>query len=402
MDVSEASIEKICKSIRRDKDHAVQLAGKLIKCKSVNPPGDYAAVASLVREELGRIGLSTETVEGAAGRINVVGKLKGEGNGKNLCLTSHTDVVPPGNLKNWKHDPFLGEVIGDVLWGRGAADSKGQLAAMISATRALIDSKMKLRGDVYLSAPVDDETAGSFGLRYLFSKQSIRADAIIFGEATGFGIAYTYKARMWFRITILGNGAHGAFPDKGTNSIEKAYTLIRAIKGLSLTSSPVLGRPTINVGTISGGLQPNLVPESCVCSFDVRWGPPLSAEEVKASIISLIKRLEKRDKTFRVDALEVTEIRDPFLLPKGMDIIRAIRQSGRLLLRKNLPLIGWYSSGDIYHVIKNGNAKEGVIFGPGIPWMAHAPNECIRVEDLGMGAELYAASAAAYCQQETN
>jgi succinyl-diaminopimelate desuccinylase len=398
MDSANEQANKISRYIDSDPDYVVRLTGKLVRCESINPPGDYAEISAIVREEMNAVGLETQTLEGESGRTNVVGKLRGTQNGgRNLCLTSHTDVVPPGDVQNWKRDPFLGEVIGHTIWGRGTADSKGQLASMLAGVKSIINSDMKLNGDLYVAAPVDDETAGKFGLRYLFSQKAIVADGIVFGEATGFGVAYTFKARMWFKIKVSGSGAHGAFPDKGINSIENAYKVIRTIKRLNLSTSKVLGRPTINLGMISAGNQPNMVPESCTCTFDVRWGPPLTADQVKSVISSELKKLQKSDKDLRAEIVDISEIRDPFTLPKNMQLVKCIDRTEHLLLKRRAPLIGWYSSGDVYHVIKSGNAKEGVIFGPGIPWMAHHPNECIEINDLRRGAKLYGLISALYC-----
>jgi succinyl-diaminopimelate desuccinylase len=390
---------KIFRFLDSDSDYVVKLTSKFVKCRSINPPGDYSEISSIVRDEMNAIGLETRTLEGELGRTNVVGKLRGVADGgRDLCLSSHTDVVPPGDLQNWEHDPFLGEVIGHVIWGRGTADSKGQLAAMIAGVKAIINSNLKLRGDIYVAAPVDDETAGKFGLRYLFNQKAIVADGIIFGEATGFGVAHTFKARMWFKVKVSGSAAHGAFPERGINSIDNAYKVVKRIRRLNLSTSKALGRPTINLGMITAGSQPNMVPESCICTFDIRWGPPLTADQVKSRISKELNSFQKTDKNVRAEIIEVSEIRDPFTLPKDMHLVKCINKAENIVLGKEAPLIGWYSSGDVYHVIKNGNAEEGVIFGPGIPWMAHHPNEYIDIGDLQRGAKLYGLGALLYCR----
>ncbi len=247
----------------------VEYTAELVRRPSVNPPGDYGAVTAWVAQALKHMGLEPCVLEGQSGRPNVIACIPGVGGGPSLCLASHTDVVGVGERNKWRYDPFSACIDeNDVLWGLGSADSNGMLAGMMAGFRAIIKSGAKLPGDLYLVAYVDDETAGHFGLRHVFNQGLVRAQNLILGEATLFEVQYVFKARIWFELETIGRPAHGAFPERGINAIEKAHKVIEAIRSIPLTSHPKLGQDTINIGTICGGEQVNMVPGRCRTSFD--------------------------------------------------------------------------------------------------------------------------------------
>ena len=168
-----------------------------------------------------------------------------------------------------------------VLWGRGSADSKGMLAGMLEAVRAIRDSGVKPKGDLHLVAAVDDETAGEFGLRYPFQQGLVPARSAILGEASNFDVPHVFKGRIWFELDVFGKPSHGAFPQDGVNAILKAYKVIDAIYGIKLGGHPRLGNDTISLGTLRGGKVVNVGPGECTAAFDVRWGPPLGSRDIR-------------------------------------------------------------------------------------------------------------------------
>ena len=378
-------------------DWAVSYTAELVRRPSLNPPGDYAAVTAWVVEAWKAMGLTPQTVEGQPGRTNVVARIPGEGGGSSLCLAAHTDVVNIGEAGKWRYDPFSAHIDGEgVLWGRGGADSKGMLAGMMAAVRAILESGVRLQGDLYLVAYVDDETAGHYGLRHVFNQGLAQARNLVLGEATAFEIQYVFKARIWFELETVGRSAHGAFPERGINAIDKAYTVIQAIRGIPLTSHPKLGRDTINIGMIQGGEQVNVVAGRCRTSFDIRWGPGRTSRDIRAAVQAALDRLKAEDPELVLGDMVVTEERDPLEFAPDNPLVQATQAAGRALGRE-IGLGGWYSSGELYPVSTGGHIVHGLVIGPGEPWQAHAYDEHISVRELQEAARLYALTALNVC-----
>ena len=380
-----------------DAADVVEMARQLIRRPSVNPPGDYAAVAAYVMDVFKEMGLAIRVVEGEPGRPNIVGLLRGTGGRPGFCLSSHMDVVGTLDASQWQHPPFEAVLADGVLHGRGSADSKGMLAAMIGAVKAIQAAGLKLQGDLYLVAAVDDETAGQFGLRHVIVEKAMEVESAILGEATNFDITHVFKGRIWFELEAIGKSSHGAFPQHGINAILKAYKVIQAVYGIRLGSHPRLGEDTISLGTIRGGTVVNVGPQSCTPAFDIRWGPPLTSRDIRARVMEAVRQVQQTDPDLKVGEIVASEERDPLEFPESVPLIRALQDGVKGVRGRAGGLVGWYSSGEIYHMHRLGGIKVGVIFGPGMPWMAHAFNEQIEVKDLVDGARVYALAALAQC-----
>ncbi len=378
-------------------DWVVDYTAELVRRPSVNPPGDYAAVSAWVVRAFAEMGLEPRTLEGQPGRTNVVGRIPGASGGPSLCLASHTDVVSVGEAAKWRYDPFSAHIDTDgVMWGRGSADSKGMLAGMMAATRAILASGVRLKGDLCLVGYVDDETAGHYGLRHVFNEGLVKAENLILGEATSFEIQYVFKARIWFDLETVGRSAHGAFPERGINAIDKAYKVIQAIRGIRLTSHPKLGRDTLNVGRIQGGEQVNVVAGRCRTSFDIRWGPGRTSRDIRAAVQVALDRLKAEDPELVIGEMAVSEERDPLEFAPDNPLVRATQAAGKALGRE-IGLGGWYSSGELYPIYTAGHIANGLVIGPGEPWQAHASDERIPVCELQEAARLYAVTALNVC-----
>jgi acetylornithine deacetylase/succinyl-diaminopimelate desuccinylase family protein len=373
-------------------------AQSLIRKPSVNPPGNYGEIAAWVRAEFANIGLEVQTLEGEVGRVNVIGRLRGSGDGEAICLSAHTDVVGVGDPTLWKHPPFEAELQDGALHGRGSADSKGQLAAMMAAVRAIKDAGVPLKGDLWITAPVDDETAGPMGLRHIFDTGMVKARHVIYGEATRFKIRHVYKSRLWFSVSILGRSAHGAFPHMGINAIDKAYDVIKAIRSIELRDHPIVGRDTVSVGMIQGGDQVNKVCGEAKVWFDVRWGPGRSSDEVKAAVHRALDEACARDPELAIRSIDITEEREPLDFRGDTPLVAAAAWAGKEFLGRAIDDDGgWYSSGDIFWLWKNGHIDSGIVWGPGDGELAHMIDEHISIEDLVTGARLYALAVLRVC-----
>jgi len=383
-----------------DDEYTLDLTRRLIRIASTAPPLQLGEIAAVVSKEIESYGLSP-VVDGDAGegwaRPNVLGVV-GDGT-PTLLLAAHTDVVPPYDLSSWRHPPFAAEVEDGVLYGRGAADTKASLAAMMAAVRAVARSGLPLTGKAVLVAWAGDEwhppDARWFnGLSYLAATGRLQADAGIFGEPYDLRICCASRGRVWFRIAVGGESTHSA-TGKGINAILNGVKVVDAVYGVGVTDHPVLGRDTINVGTIEGGVQPNIVPDSCRLTFDIRFGPPRGTSDVEGEVRAAVDGL-RADPTFLLRELAVTERREPIQFPDSGSLVQALRTAGRAAGR-DLVLGGAVSFGDIADWKDRVGLREACLFGPGKTPQAHAINEHIAVDDLTLAARLYAVAIVAYC-----
>jgi acetylornithine deacetylase/succinyl-diaminopimelate desuccinylase-like protein len=235
------------------------------------------------------------------------------------------------------------------------------------------------------------------GLRHVFNAGAIKAANLILGEATAFEIQYVFKSRIWFELDVIGRSAHGAFPDRGINAIDKAMAVIEAIRGIDMGSHPVLGRGTVSVGTMRAGDQVNVVAGQATVAFDLRWGPPTSSDEVRGWVDAALEQARQRDPELELGEMRVTEIREPLEFPTESPLITALQKAGRDATGRDIGLGGWYSSGELWPVWNAGHIVNGAVFGPGEPWQAHAYNEQIPVAELAEAAKIYALAALNVC-----
>jgi acetylornithine deacetylase/succinyl-diaminopimelate desuccinylase-like protein len=272
-----------------DDGYVVDLLQRLVRIPSIAPPCHLEEIATFVAEEMKSYGLEVVTA-GDHGqeweRPNVLATLDGAEEEWGLTLNAHMDVVPPYDLSQWKLDPFAGEIIDGTIYGRGTADTKGSLAAMMGAARAIALSGAKLRKGLSMLAWAGDEwsppDAQWFnGESYMAAHGFLKPAPYVCGEPYDLKICYISRGRIWFEFKVGGEATHSA-TGKGVNAILEAIKLIQGVYQIGVGHHPVLGADTINVGTIKGGSQPNMVPDECTMTFDIRFAPPLTTAKVKA------------------------------------------------------------------------------------------------------------------------
>jgi len=393
------SVEKLVLK-QFDEKYTLSLLQKLIQIPSAFP--QYEEIASFVKEELGRLGLDVR-VSGDSGkdwkRPNVMGTYKGQGRGRTLILSAHTDVVPPYDLSLWKVEPFSAKVMDGEVYGRGAADTKGSLAAMISAARTIVNADLELEGDLIVVAWAGDEytpkDAKYFdGMSYLALNDLIKGDMAIFGEPYDLHVTYTSRGRIWIEFEIGGEASHSA-TGRGINAILKSIKLIESIYQLRLGEHPVTGKDTINIGTIQGGTQTNIVPDSCKFTFDIRFGEHLTTSKIEEMVKSRIQEIQQSDSQFILRSMKIPERREPFGFPRDSTLNSALIKAGQVT---GVPLQygGALSFGPVADWKDRVGLTEGCLFGPGKTGEAHAINEHVNVNDLYSAAKIISL-AVPYC-----
>jgi len=377
---------------RIDRERVVSLARRLIKIPSENPLGNEKEVAELIFDELMKIGFETKMIEAAEGRPNVIGVLKGT-KGPRLLLCGHSDVVPAG--EGWSVDPYGAKTVDGKLFGRGAADMKGGLAAMIEAARVVQETGIKLKGDLIIAVTVDEEAGGSNGMAYLVKNKLINADVAIVCEPSDFKLVLAEEGVLWIEITTIGKAVHTLFLEKGINAIEKMCKFILKLNKLKnnfrTMKHEFIGSPLLNVGTINGGTKTNMVPDMCKVTLDMRLIPGQEIPNVLSEIKKLIDELKAEDPDFeaKVNTLLCLE---PFESPKDSKIVQLVKLAVKEILGKEPEF--WKKStvgedSDMLWLVKYGGIPS-VYFGPGKMEQAHAVNEHIEIKDLINAAKIYA------------
>ena len=272
---------------------AVSLTRTLLSFDTVNPPGRERDCAHHAGALLEAAGFSVEYFEYAEGRTSLVARIGGSDAKPPLCLTGHLDVVPLGT-RSWSKDPFNGETEGDKLFGRGTSDMKSGVAGILSAAISLSKKLRNTPGIVLvLTAAEEGGCVGSARLAEL-PKLMGRAGAIVVGEPTSNYPMVGHKGSIKFHAHFRGVSAHGSMPQLGVNAIYKAARAIASLEAFQfgVAAHPVMGGPTLNVGTVAGGSGVNLVPDRASIGVDIRTVPGMDHEALLAKLRSLLGEAE--------------------------------------------------------------------------------------------------------------
>ena len=372
----------------------------LVRARSQNPRDGEAEVAGLVATFLDTLGLEVTKQEALPGRANVIGRLRGEGGGKTLVFNTHLDTVPEGN--GWTRDPFGGEVTAGRRYGRGAADAKGPLAAFLAALEAIVRSGVRLRGDLLMTAVVDEE-ASSTGARKLVP--AIEADMALdglalVGEPTGMQVGIAHRGSLRPVLAVTGRTAHSSRPEQGVNAIYQSIPVLDAFRAYAERirdrSHPLCGVPSAAITMMSAGIAENVIPGRCEMTLDRRMIPG----EVEADVIREIEavladvRRSRPDVDVKVDRMLATTGGASELDPDH-PLVELALASATAATGKQASVVGLSGACDMTHFRARG--VPCVVLGPGDGAQAHQPDEHIDLRELNQGALAYSLVALGVC-----
>ena len=290
----------------------IETTQKLVAVASPNPPGDVAAVAEMATNLLQAIeGIRIARYETAPGIINLVAVIPGAGPGRRLVFNGHLDTFPVGEGK-WTVPPLGGTMKDGRIYGRGVSDMKAGIAATLTAARILARLRDRWRGEIVVTLAGDEESMGSLGSRWLLENvPEAKGDAMLCGDVgSPMVVRFGEKGLCWIELEAEGYPAHGAHVHKGKNAIDRLRRALDGLKRLenlpveapvAVTSAIVaarsiseplsgegeaetLQRVTVNIGTIEGGISPNLVPAQARAAADIRLPVGVSLEVVEAAL----------------------------------------------------------------------------------------------------------------------
>ncbi len=379
-----------------DRDSILDCLRELVSINSINPalvpdaPGE-GEVAAYVERWMLQAGLEVALHEPVAGRISVVGRLAGTGGGRSLMLNAHYDTVGVVGMEA----PFSAELRDGRVYGRGAFDMKGSLAACMGAVGALAASGRPLAGDVLLAAVADEEDA-SLGTAEVITHY--RPDAAIVTEPTGLDVCLAHKGFAWLEVTTVGVAAHGSRPELGVDANLRMGRVLHALNALERDlrlrpPHPLLGTASLHAALLAGGSGPSTYADTCRLVVERRTLPGEPPERPAGEIESILARLRSLDPSFIGDCRLLLQ-REPFEVARGAPIVRTVAEALTEVTGTEPRFIGdspWMDSALLAAV-----GIETVVVGPSGAG-AHAVEEWVDVESVYTLADVLVASALAYC-----
>jgi succinyl-diaminopimelate desuccinylase len=379
-------------SLTADDERAVvDLLRELIRTSSVNPPGDEGAVVAILAERARGWGLATRVVDVLPGRPNLIVEIPGAGERPAVLLSGHSDTVPPGDVP-WEHSPFSGDLVDGEVWGRGTTDMKAGLASMLMAMAVAGRGDWRPKCDLRLAVTVGEEV-DCVGARHLRDSGELDGVGwIVIGEPTNLDVGAAHRGAIWLQIVGHGKTAHGSIPHLGVNAILHVVELLRWLQGrwssYPYTPHDLLAPPTINVGTIEGGVKTNVVPDRCVATIDLRTLPGQDHDAIVREMRDLAAEMETTNDGLRLE-INVGNDMPPVETPVRHPLIRDMAGSVVDVLGGTPTVRGmnYYTDGGMW--VDSGIPM--VIFGPGDDRLAHQPNERVPVQQVVDATRAYLA-----------
>jgi acetylornithine deacetylase len=368
----------------------------LVRINSINPAfsggtSDERAIASYVGNAMTALGIEVRTLAADPARPSVVGRLRGSGAGSSLLLYAHVDTVGVEGMP----EPFSAEIREGRMYGRGAYDMKGGMAACLAAVKAIVDAKVALAGDVLITGVADEEVA-SIGMSEVL--RHVRADAAIVTEATELALCVAHKGFSWIEVKTLGRAAHGSRFNEG---IDANMRMGRFLAQLDLLERelrardphPLCGPPSLHAGVLQGGTGTSTYAAESRVEIERRMAPGETETGVVAEIQAIVDRLTAADPSFSA-AVRPFLTRPAFETDASSKLVQVVRDSAASVLGTPPDIIGVPYWMDASLLSEAGIPT--VVIGP-IGTGAHAAVEWVDLDSVASVAEILAKSAVALC-----
>ncbi len=404
-----------------NKNAGIQLLQKLVQAESTQ--GNEAKAQNIILETLTGMGLDVDLWEQKGNELkkhpyfassrsdftgspNVVGVLKGKGEGRSIILNGHIDVVPAGDKEQWDVEPYSGAIKDGKMYGRGVTDMKGGNVSLLLAIQALQALNIKLKGDVIFESVIEEESGGSGTLSSIL--RGYKADAALIPEPTNMKIFPKQQGSMWFRLHVKGRSAHGGTRYEGVSAIEKSMVVINHIAKLETKRNKRISDPLynkipipipINIGKIEGGDWPSSVADLVKIEGRMGVAPDEPIEDAKEEMEKWINRLVEKDLWFKRHPVKL-EWFGARWLPSSIEVDHPLVHSlsnNYLTVLNQSPIIEaspWGTDGGLLTELGD---TPSIIFGPGVTEKAHFPNEYIVLDHVFEAAEIIALTLLDWC-----
>jgi len=388
-------------AMNHSEDQLVEFCRQLVQTPS--PSGREEEIAKLIASKMRELQYDSVEVDDFG---NVIGTIEGAAKGRTVIFDGHMDTVDPGDVRNWRVDPYGAKVIGNAIYGRGACDMKGGLASMIFAA-AIVKRTVRLKGRLIVACVIHEEPCEGFGIRKIIEKIG-EPDYVVLGEATNLNLAIGHRGRAELEIETYGRTAHGSMPDTGVNAVHMMLPVIERIRrnASNLPIHQFLGRATISVNRISCSPdQSAVVPDRCRITVDRRTIPGETRESLVVECKQYLTQA-KAEGGVRISATklrcytgktESVELYFPaWFLDRNEEVVCRARTALESVLKRGPKLTKWHFSTD-------GNYTAGlkgiptIGFGPGDERFAHTANDHVPIGDLVAATRGYCALAISLC-----
>ncbi|MFK7856076.1 MAG: acetylornithine deacetylase/succinyl-diaminopimelate desuccinylase family protein [Granulosicoccus sp.] len=419
--------------ISDSRDQLVELTQQLIRVPTINPPGqDYLAICDFLEQYLKPFGFSIQRIraKGALGdsdkfpRWNLIARHEGRDSGDCVHFNSHTDVVATG--EGWTLDPFAGVVLNERVYGRGACDMKGGLAASIIAAVCFIAEHAEYAGAIEISGTCDEESGGFGGVAYLAEKgwfDPARVQHVIIPEPLNKErICLGHRGVWWAEIETKGHIAHGSMPFLGDCAVRHMGAVIEAFEDTLLprlqtrrTAMPVVPdgarQSTLNINSIHGGLdEPEsdytgmpsaLVPDRCRMVIDRRFLIEEELADVKSELHDILESIKSDRSKFDYEVKELFSVL-PTMTKREAPVVMAVADAIRDRLGAEPEYVVSPGTYDQKHIDRIGRLQNCIAYGPGILDLAHQPDEYVGIQDMIDAAQVMGRSLQALLLKNTD
>lgn len=383
-----------------DAEGVVAFTAELVRIESVNDPAtgrSEAPAAAAVAERMRAFGWTPVIEEVTPGRPNVICTVEGGRPGPTLLFEGHTDVVTEGDRSAWTHDPFAAEVIDGRMYGRGTADMKSGLAAVIYATRA-VEQAGPFPGRIVIAALCDEEEMMLGVKHFVAAGHCEGVDGAISAEPEGGEICAVSKGAIRLRVDAVGRMAHGAMPDHGANPIAALIRVGTAVEGLQNTlqqrHGPYqhLGQIWLTPTVMAGGSieQINVIPAESFMTIDVRTTPDVDHAVLIAEIRDLLADVAT-DTGVTLD-LTVIDDRPATETATSSPVCQALARAHEAVTGTP-PVYGGVPGSTDGTILWRDGGLDSVVYGPGGKWIAHQVDEFVEVEEIVTYTEVFARAA---------
>ncbi|GFN36813.1 M20 family metallopeptidase [Tepidimicrobium xylanilyticum] len=368
------------------KERTENILRKLVSINTTNPPGNEM---DAIKTILGFFpeDIAYKIVEHGDNRGSLILEIKGEDEEK-IGFIGHLDTVPVPDESNWVYPPFDGVTKDGYMYGRGTADMKGGVTAMILTALHFIENNITPPHTLKFVFTADEESGG-IGVQALRDKDLLKDLSKVFiPEPTDEQIGICEKGALWLNIYVKGRASHGSRPDLGINAIEKLYEFVCRLKGnMDLEKEHfLLGKSSFAITLISGGVKTNIIPEEAKASVDIRTIPGIDHEEILKKAHEICKTMEEEKPGISIEILVVNN-RPPLTIDEGNTFIKEIIKTyEKLSYPVKFKGLNFYTDASqlipFHHI-------PFVILGPGEEKMCHQRNERISIESVMRMAKLY-------------
>ena len=412
-------------AVKEAQDDAVEFLQQLIRIPSVT--GQEGEIQGFLAETLKEMGLEVDVFEpdvnvlrqyqgfvepelSFSGRPNVVGVWRGEGGGRSLLLNGHVDTVPYDETDPWIEGPLSGSLRDGLVWGRGASDMKGGVAAMFMAVSVLKRIGFQPRGDILIETVVDEERTGIGTLACVH--RGYKADAGICCETSDLQVMPACIGRMWFTIRITGKPAGISARRESVSAIDKAIKIVQAVEDLEKIRIRELHHPLYPdnrgalpcvVTMLHAGTFPSITPDKAVLRGSMGLMPYEEIEDARRQLEDHLSHIAATDPWLREHQPEIS-IEDGYLaagaeIPVDHPIVKAVQQNYQRSTGREPLIEGRLGAADTRFLIHTGETPT-VIFGPGVTAQMHANNENVPVDNLITATKVLALTIYEWCTKE--